>query len=224
MTIIFSHIPKCGGTSFRHSLDKAYGSRAKFYYFNPTRHRLKDRLEFHAIRAKRRLLSQYIDADQYDIIYGHFCFDDIIPRAEDYKLGLFLREPIDWLGSFLHYHWAKYPGEFSDDPIEVITKLKLDRFFGAYLGRYSIDDMDFIGISEYYDKSLSLFGKMYSVDVVEFSENKTKDRPKDYADYFATKGVLDEVKNLMSQNIEIYQQGMILFENKLEQSGLTLRG
>ena len=81
--ILFTHIPKCGGTSFRKGLEDTYKERLLSFYVNPLRHRLFDALEFKAWRIKNRILPTKLSYD-VDIIYGHFCFDDLhdVPKSK----------------------------------------------------------------------------------------------------------------------------------------------
>ena len=211
ITIFFCHIPKCGGSSFRHSLTDYYQDNASYYYFNPLRHRLSERLKFSLSKIKRNYFRKNAEFRTAEIVYGHFSFDDVVPRNTDISLGLFLREPIDWLGSYLHYHWNKYPGEFSQDPLKVIKKMNLNEVYSIYLGRYNITDIDFVGITEHYSQSIDNFNFLFDSKIRLFYVNKTTNRPKNYKQYFEASGILGEVEKLMETNKSIYDIGVKKF-------------
>ncbi len=227
--IHFSHIPKCGGTSFRKGLQLAYGDDVLFYYMNPIRHRFKDKLDFICWRLKKRIVPIEYPND-IRIIYGHFCFDDISRSfpSVSIKRGAFFRDPIEWVGSYYFYIYAKYPNEIPDNPLKLIKMLNLRNGFKYYLGNIKIGDLDFVGLTEAYQESLNLYKKIFSKDIKIAYENKTNYLYKNnikknsYREYFSSIGILDDVKELMENNILVYNSAKERFNSLIVDNNIEL--
>jgi hypothetical protein len=225
--IVFAHVPKCGGKSLKKGLEAAYGEGLKSHYLNPIRHRPADIFGFRLWRLKKIFFpSRYrIDAK---IVYGHFCFDDIIVGAgRSIRRGAFFRDAVEWFGSYYFYHLSKYPGEFPEDPQEMIRKMRLSQAFALYLGSVSVESLDFVGITEEYEASLQLFEKIFGVTIPFHFENKTPAAPEQesrskYRRYFEERGVLSEIEAAMAENQRVYGLAQARFTALCDQHGIAL--
>lgn len=145
----------------------------------------------------------------YKIVYGHYCFDDIyVPSFITARRGAFFRDPVEWVGSFYFYIYEKYPGEIPRNPLTLIRKLDLSEGFCKYLGKYCVEDLDFVGLIENYQASLKLYEKIFQKKIPHFHENKTNNSPKTYREYFRNEGNLAEIEALMGKNMVIYEQAL----------------
>lgn len=212
--IHFIHIPKCGGTSFRKGLQLAYGDDVFFYYMNPLRHRLYDRLYFNLWRFKRWIIPAELPTNA-KIIYGHFCFDDVLaPSSIKITRGAFFRNPVEWVGSYFFYIYAKYPNEIPNNPIKLIRMLDLENGFQKYLGSVNIVSLDFVGLTEDYEASLDLYKKIFFKNIPVSHDNKTDSSyknnvvQKNYHEYFESIGILDDINELMQKNMLIYNSAV----------------
>lgn len=210
--IHFAHIPKCGGTSFRKGLEEAYGDQACFFYDNnPLRHRFIDRFLYKRGRLKRQFIPD-ITSPNAQILYGHFAFDDIAsPRYAHIKRGLFLRDPVQWFGSYYFYIRHKYPGELPENPMQLIRKLKLGSAYRTFLAGHDLNDIEFIGLTEDYETSLKLFAAIFGQEIPSHRENITQKAPKDYREHFTQSGDLDDIIGAMSDNADLYAQAQKRF-------------
>lgn len=224
--IVFAHVPKCGGKSFKKGLEAAYGGDMTSHYINPIRHRPADIRGFRFWRLKKFLFpGRYrIDAK---IVYGHFCFDDIIVDAgRNVRRGAFFRDAVEWFGSYYFYHLNKYPGEFPEDPQEMIRRMRLSQAFSLYLGSVSVESLEYVGITEEYEASLQLFEKVFGVTIPFHFENKTHAAPEQesrdkYRRYFKDCGVLPEIEAAMAGNQRIFDLAQTRFAALCDRHGIV---
>lgn len=140
------HIPKTAGTSFRGLLQAHYGEDlVRLYPFDPDswRHRVPDNA-----RA----------------VHGHFALDvlrDAYPKA---RTVVWLRNPIERLRSYHAYwlgvepHGSKMHDAFmaGDRSLVSLAHLLADEVQG-FLGRTTIQDFDFVGITENSEEDMTRF-------------------------------------------------------------------
>lgn len=211
--IHFSHIPKCGGSSFRTGLKEAYKERLCLYYTNPLRYTYYDKL-LYKFHSTINLFKPKYFVNDYDIVYGHFCFNGIYTSKErPVKRGVFFRDPIEWIGSLYFYTLKKYKKNFigKGNIIEFIIHNELQKGYQKHLGSFTIDDVHYIGITEYFEESLILFKKLFGVNIRSHYENKTNFIEENYKSYFIKENLYVEIENLMTDNQTIYDKALNRF-------------
>ena len=123
-------MPKCGGRAFKDGLKKAYGDRLYNFHMNPIPMFASKKLQLQSRKIKRQIL-KYKIPDDTEIVYGHYCFNDISKytkksnQADKIFLGCFFREPIEWVGSYCFYMKNKYPNQYPASHLDAIKKANL---------------------------------------------------------------------------------------------------
>lgn len=209
--IQFAHIPKCGGASFRKGLKEAYLDEVYIFNMNPIP--FCNRGKFWRIyeKLKRKICKKhyYEIYEKYKIIYGHFCFDEIYaPPSSIVRRGAFFRDPIEWVGSYHLYMHQKHPRYIPVSTVKMIQNMGLQMGFKKYLGKHSVEDLDFVGITENYENSLKLFEKIFSKKIAYYQINQTKSSPNSYREKFQNEGLLSDIEALMAENLEIYDRAL----------------
>lgn len=220
--IFIAHIPKCGGKSFRKALEKFYGPSLELYYNNP----LKKTSYPASIKYCLSKLTSYkrlSQASPSSIIYGHYCLDEFSSHhSKDGNIvGAFFRDPIEWVGSYLFYQQRKKNTNLIEHALENIQKLKLHNGFQHFLGKKSVQDLDFIGITEEYERSLCLYESITGDKLDTLYVNKTEGSPNSYLAYFEKEGILEEIRSLMQDNIKIYADAKIEFIERCKNANIA---
>lgn len=212
--ILMVHIPKCGGSSFRKGLKAAYGNTLQRYENNPLESFWRTPFK-RKLRMAKRYLSGVTVKEHSEIIYGHYCFDNLskINFTTEVTRGAFFRDPVEWVGSLLVYRQGKHPEFMLGDPLRDIARIGLHHGFKKFLGEVRVTDLDFVGIKEDYDNSLKLFQNIFGKTIPRFEKNKTTGAPKSYRDYFLQQGILSDVEELMSENITIYKLALERYQS-----------
>ena len=202
-------MPKCGGKSFRRGLENAYGDNICLFNLTPLRSTFWEKLLYKALQIKK-FIKPYNFINDYDIIYGHYCFDFLYSSSKrPIKRAAFFRDPVEWLGSFYFYHKKKFKEKFNKIDIIKFTKSHgLTKGYRNHLGSFPVKSLDFVGITEKYQESLKLYKKKFGVSIEHYHVNKTDIIPMSYKEYFIEQGVYEQVVHLMKDNIEIYNEAL----------------
>lgn len=166
--LIFSHIPKTAGTSFRVALTKQLGSQ---YVLNdygneePTTSKLVKQCiyeqgDFFGIVKK-----------QPKAIIGHFPIKKYIHLSDAQQVISFVREPSERVISEFKHHrrHANYSGSLLEFAKLPQNKNKMHR----YLRGLPWSILGFIGISERYNSSLLLLNKQFKLDITHDALNQS---------------------------------------------------
>lgn len=222
--IVFSHIPKAAGSSFREGLINELSDRVYLDYVNPLsfskykkrrglRHKAKKWLELIKFRANIKDNSQ-----KYDVVYGHFPLRryTFIKNA---KFAMFFRDPLSLVSSYYYHIDKKWNDKFSkpESLEDFMFTREMSRFYEIFIRPYGVEDIDFIGITEEYDRSLDLFEKMfgYRIDRKEINKGTGRDYYKDLADM----NLLDRAKIHLQPQIDTYIMAKRRFEKLCIQYG-----
>lgn len=187
--IISIHIPKTGGTTFQNLLESKFDdiniqvTKPLFY------------------RCENKQMAK-LDVEEFNssLLHGHMTFDQVKYNKEYFYLS-WLRDPVERVIS--HYYYWKSKSDFSVHPIEYRIKhenLSLIDFCkipcmqnvqSFFLGD-DIELFDFIGITEEFEKSLSLLNKKISLNFeYNKSQNKRVNNEKEYVSDHDKKIILE---------------------------------
>lgn len=215
--IIFAHIPKTAGTSFRRSLERVVPKDEIALDYGRTSPETSNLIRNTVYQEVEQELVQHEDALQF--LFGHFHdsrirlrgYRKLLPKA---MLCTVLRDPITRIISeYYHFrHYCGYQGSF-------------DTFFHQtpFINRQSksVDSIplcafDFVGITEYYSESLKLFTKISGLGLIE---NFVNLRANADLDVSISQVDIDNFVRLNIEDIAIYNEALCRFHY---QSGLRL--
>ncbi len=207
--IIYLHIPKTAGTSFRVSAARYFGGDYTLSDYGPGSDStseevlaaIYDQEDIDALRAKG-LKAKFFG--------GHFSlpkYREVFPQS---PVVTFFRDPVDRVVSeFIHFtNHHDYTGTLE----EFYTSARFQNRQQRSLGGAKPTDLDFFGLTEHYEKSLAMFNQRYGtrLELAELNKGNygstTKLKP--------SAAQIDEIRHLNQADIAIYETALAHFEQQ----------
>ena len=167
-------------------------------------------------------------AARRNVLHGHFNVNIMKDQYPDADFVVWLRDPVDRVVS--HYEfWKRLEVDF-DDPLyrrfhdeqmtieDFAAEPRVRNTQSRTTGRRSVDEFAFVGITEEYDRSLDLFGRMYDVDtrdVVQLNFNPQQKQGR----YELPPDTRAVVESYNQADIDLYRQAV----ERLEQLDATTK-
>lgn len=195
--LVFPHIPKTAGSSFGNALKSVYKGELILDYTTVKRKnmsRLTTRLE----GLSRRLLKP-----RAKVVYGHFWLYKY--RGLATHRGAFFRNPIERAMS--HYFYTE---RTAIDPLEFVKWPMISGVYANYLSGFPVEKLSFVGITEEYELSCRLFGKIFGRELM-VRHDRTGDGI-DYRAWLRDRSMLDAVIESQANNQHIYDQARRRFD------------
>lgn len=227
--ILFIHIMKTAGTSFRHMLENEYGGHQVYpgdFYL------LKQPVGYYPLG--REILKNYTKLPPHKVLVGHFtaAMNDMLPIS--YRTAIFLREPVQRSLSMLsHYsrtlgisesrlienqnfmstHIADYQtrilgasGVCDPSEVEVID----EKVFSKAQKRLKI--INFVGITEEFEKSCQIFDCMFKTKISDCVKKDNVFRP----NCSKIEEYISLIEPLIKRDQALYKSALERFNKDLE--------
>lgn len=171
--ILFVHIPKTAGTSFRIAAEEYFGKQNTFYDYSSksdetskeiidTIYSAKDPYQFyeHIAKLDRSFLS------------GHFPVGKYAPLYDALNIVSFVRDPVEQVLS--HYNHYKDHHAYTKSLIAFVKEPRFRNTQSKLLRQRDLSLYGFLGVTEQYNTSIDLFNNVYDTDLPKIHINKTK--------------------------------------------------
>ena len=163
------------------------------------------------------------------VIHGHFPAKKYSDRFPNAIYATWLRDPVERVVSnYLYWQRSHIPG---DERWEQVTaqKMSLEQFAQldfardlqqAFLSPLTVEEFDFVGITEEYDRSLELFRRLFCPDtrLDAMAQNDNPNRQGKF--YDLDPKVRKKIQLLNERDVHTYVDGVRRFRYLCEQVGL----
>jgi hypothetical protein len=209
--LLFIHIPKTAGTSFRFSAQEFFGKKRTFFDYSPTSVETSQ-IILDEIYKKKDPYAFYGDCEKekYSFLSGHFPTEKYAPLYQSVNIISFVREPVARVLS--HYaHFCLYHG-YTKPLDDFIQEEKFQNVQAKNLAGRDLSLYGFLGITEEYDDSLDLFEKQYGI---RFKRRKLNVRKKKINELvYPKKEIVEKIKELNKLDLALYEKVKIQLETR----------
>lgn len=209
--LLFVHVPKTAGTSFRIAASKYFGARKILHDYGAE-----------ARETSQEIISNTYRRKDYWAIYSHIEKHDIrmlcghVP-ARRYVHGfgvdntvVFFREPLQRVFSeYQHFvRNMRYEGTFRD----FLTRGGKNNHHQRLIENVPLQAIGFVGLTEHYDDSLLMINKKYDIELQSFVENSARDSLGEV--YEPSAEDVSLALELNKKDVHLYNNALHLFKQR----------
>ncbi|MBU2501633.1 sulfotransferase family protein, partial [bacterium] len=211
--LVFVHVPKTAGTSFRMALERLLGFDAMAYDYGPDSEVTSPIIMRHVYdRQDLKEFKAAVLDGPVQVVCGHFPAEKYRDLFGPENALVFLRDPVQRLISE-YRHYVTYNGyvkgfeEFYRDP--AFTNCQKAFVQGIPLDRYG-----FLGITERYEASLEMANRRFGWKLMNLSFNQS--RPTLEASYGLEGDLVQDLLDRNAEDIAFYGTAVEEFERRAQ--------
>ena len=216
--LISLHMPKTAGNSFRTALESAFGDSLRLDYSDMSK--IQEYLSGNVLAEN---LTEHLSVElspNLRCIHGHFLPAKFLPFKNRYAMQFitWLRNPVDRLFSHYNFFRRSYDPKAAGPLFRRIIEenWSLERFcfceeyrnlYGKYLWNFPWDNLDFVGLTEFYEDDLEFFSKRFlgtKVEALRLNCAVNGDSDNNAID----SGFRREVENFHSEDMALYNRAL----------------
>ncbi len=221
LPIIYLHIPKTAGTSFRKSAEQYFGPDQVLNDYGEKSTNTSEDIRS-ALYDSNDVAKLRASGMEHKLLTGHFTLVKYREIFPDSPVVTFFRNPVDRvISEYIHFS-SHY--NFTGNLRDFYTEKQFQNRQHRSMSGCAPDDLDFFGITEEYQRSLEMFNQRYGTNFPMVKLNVGKYTG--HSDSVATNDELDEIRELNLKDLELYHKALEVFEQQtgvLSQSFKTLK-
>ncbi|CAM3376404.1 sulfotransferase family 2 domain-containing protein [Halomonas lysinitropha] len=207
--IIFVHIPKTAGTSFRAAAEAWFGKRRLLFDYGSQ------------ARKTSRVFRDHEDGrlDWSNVVHkvakssfvtGHFPAGRYLKDFDPVCFCTFVRDPIQRVISQYFHHKNKLGYEKSIE--NFVEDARFHDHQHRLLAGISLNEMGFVGVTERYTDSIALFNQRYGTGLKVETRNQ---RTRHASETDVPDAVIERIRVNNTRDLELYEKALQLLDEQL---------
>lgn len=213
LPLLFVHVPKTAGTSFRKSAEESKIINTVLCDYGPKSDTTSEEIMRSQYDENSKLKIHEVLKNHSDyMLTGHFPVTRYKKHFYPYEIGIFIRNPLERvLSNFYH---KKRMNQFKGSLDKFITSKPAKNLQVRQFGNLPLQFFGFIGISERYDDSISIVNALYNTDLEALKLNTNPSKESD--NYDTSDEIKEAIYSQNSKEFEFYKVAQTLFEKRLQ--------
>lgn len=211
--ILFTHIPKTAGTSFRNACEEYFGERNTFLdYGQDAAETSKEILKYYYDKKDMYALSKCFSEHKHLFLSGHFITTRYHQLFDTINTITFIRDPVKQIIS--HYNHLVSHEDYKNSLETFIKTEHYKNLQARLLQGKSIELHGFIGLTDKYNESIKLINHHYDLDikVMRVNENINKKLPEELID----NDLIELIKDKNQEDIKVYDKASEILDQRIK--------